>query len=104
MSDAIVRLHEDETGCTYSAAQVAPFQWFCNKCGWAERDAPAISENGTEAVLGKDFYRCPNTGEWVYRWADERLVLRALADLADVHPGCGACDTAAGNGRSQDQT
>lgn len=71
-----IMLHEDETGCTYTAFQVKPFQWFCTKCGWGEREAPPISEFGIEAVLGDDFYRCPNTGEWVYKWADERLVLR----------------------------
>lgn len=41
-----------------------------------EREALSIAEHGIEAVLSDDFYVCPNTGDWVYKWADERLVLR----------------------------
>lgn len=26
----------------------------------------------------QDFYRCPHTDEWVYRWANERFSLRRL--------------------------
>jgi len=88
-----IGVHEDETGCTYSAVQVEPFHWFCTKCGWAEREAPAITEHGTEAVLSKDFYRCPNTDQWVYRWSDERLVLGVPYSLANVHPDCLGCGT-----------
>lgn len=37
---------------------------------------PSIEDPGAVAVLGDDFYVCPNTGEWVYKRAHERLVLR----------------------------
>jgi hypothetical protein len=37
----------------------------------------SVERDGEEATLGRDFYVCPNTGEWVYRWADERYVLIA---------------------------
>jgi hypothetical protein len=40
-----------------------------------ERPVLAVRDVGIDAVLGDDFYRCPNTGEWVYAWADERLTL-----------------------------
>lgn len=36
-----------------------------------ERD----EETDDEAVLARDFYRCPNTGELVYRWAHARYTL-----------------------------
>lgn len=29
----------------------------------------------TMRPLAEDFYVCPNTGEWVYKWSDERMVL-----------------------------
>lgn len=41
----------------------------------------ALRDAGYEVVpegerpMEADFYRCPNTGEWVYRWSDERLVV-----------------------------
>ncbi|MGH2362655.1 MAG: hypothetical protein ACRDGM_19180 [bacterium] len=28
-----------------------------------------------ERPLTDDFYVCPNTGQWVYRWRDERMIL-----------------------------
>ena len=28
-----------------------------------------------ERPLTEDFYVCHNTGEWVYKWSDERMVL-----------------------------
>lgn len=44
------------------------------------RRVRSIVEEG-DAALTDDFYRCPTTGEWVYRWTDERCVLR----LTDEH-------------------
>lgn len=75
-------LHEDETGCTYAAVQVNPAEFFCTKCGWGERFPRCIYVEGEDVVLRRDFYRCPNTGEWVYRWADERLVLAVPDELS----------------------
>lgn len=34
--------------------------------------------------LSVNFYRCPNTGDLVYRWADERMVLVPSDELADL--------------------
>ena len=52
------------------------------RLGWLRdpsREYRSIAEMGEDAVLGEDFYRCSNTGEWVYKWADERMVLLAAA-------------------------
>lgn len=34
-----------------------------------------LPDSGSHRPLDADFYRCPNTGELVYRWSDERMVL-----------------------------
>lgn len=35
----------------------------------------------SSSLFDDNFYRCPNTGEWVYKYADERFVLcRATRD------------------------
>ena len=42
---------------------------------------PDAPEDGyRERELTEDFYRCPNTGHWVYKWRDERLALREDSD------------------------
>jgi hypothetical protein len=37
------------------------------------REVLSIAEDGEQAVMERDFYRCPNTGQWIwiYRWAVE---------------------------------
>ena len=39
------------------------------------------ADNGADPPLPdhlqRDFYACPNTGEWVYKFADERIVVVA---------------------------
>ena len=53
------------------------------KDGFHGKRTRSIIEEGQRAVLSDDFYRCPNTGEWVYQWADERLTLNVPQDLLD---------------------
>ena len=45
-----------------------------------DREVLSIHEHGEEAAFGRDFYRCSNTGEWVYKWIDERQALARHQD------------------------
>lgn len=44
-------------------------------------DHAPLTDEELAANFGANFYKCPNTGDWVYRWSDERLVLIPSADL-----------------------
>lgn len=86
-TSSAIHYHAGEhENCPYLATRIGSWDFFCNKCGTTWREVPSLVEHGEEAVLERDFYRCPNTGEWVYKWADERLVLR-LDSGSDRTPG-----------------
>jgi hypothetical protein len=42
----------------------------------------SLDADGEETVMGRDFYRCPESGVWVYRWADERVTAVLPTDEA----------------------
>jgi hypothetical protein len=43
----------------------------------------SLDADGEETVMGRDFYRCPESGVWVYCWADERVTAVLPTDETD---------------------
>jgi hypothetical protein len=40
-----------------------------------------------QALIDEHFYRCPNTGDLVWKWADERMVLISSDDVRAYRSG-----------------
>ena len=75
LADEVERLRDERDGLAMELGVI--------KDGFHGKRTRSIIEEGQRAVLSDDFYRCPNTGEWVYQWADERLTLNVPQDLLD---------------------
>jgi hypothetical protein len=46
----------------------------------SETDRTGDETSDAMRPLTEDFYLCPSTGDLVYRWSDERMVLVSSAD------------------------